>query len=274
MQHGWRFWTEGKRLISWEPAARVAYLEDHDGLRLDWRFQPELEWQFRRQTDLEVGWTVGNDRLRRQDLAEIVEITDPSNPPVLPESMDFDVSRLTLDFSTRFIAAVNFSFRFSTGEGINFVPPVDTLPSAMDITNGRFEATLRPVMRSRFILTYLSTIQDDQASGRQVLSNHIGRLRFDWQFTQELSLRVIGQYETTDVDPTLTRVEQRRRLNGDLLVTWLLNPWTALYVGTNTNYSNQELRDLGMGDELINTGDQLNRDARQLFVKFSYLFRL
>ena len=76
------------------------------------------------------------------------------------------------------------------------------------------------------------------------------------------------------MNPTLTRLEQGRRFGGDLLGTYLLNPWTALYIGYNTNYRNRELLLDPLGNQLINTGTDLNQDAEQVFVKFSYLFQL
>jgi len=107
-----------------------------------------------------------------------------------------------------------------------------------------------------------------------VLSNQIGRIRFDWQLAPKWSLRAITEYRATDVNAALTRQEQDRRLTGDLLATYLVNPWTALYIGYNTNYRNRDLLLDPLGNQLINTGTDLNQDSEQLFVKFSYLFQL
>ena len=53
----------------------------------------------------------------------------------------------------------------------------------------------------------------------------------------------------------------------------VLNPWSALYVGFNNNESNLQLVENEQGQtELVRTED-LARDGRQLFVKFSYLFQ-
>ncbi len=64
-----------------------------------------------------------------------------------------------------------------------------------------------------------------------------------------------------------TRLRDEENVNGDLLLTYLVNPWTALYLGYNTNYRN-ELVDPGM-----RFSDDLFNDASQVFVKISYLFQ-
>lgn len=54
-------------------------------------------------------------------------------------------------------------------------------------------------------------------------------------------------------------------------MTFLVNPWTALYVGTNSNYAND--RFLRAERRVIPTRN-LHNDSRQIFVKYSHLFRL
>ncbi len=67
-------------------------------------------------------------------------------------------------------------------------------------------------------------------------------------------------------------------MNFDVLFRYVLNPWSALYVGYNTNRSNFQLLELdtpnsgGARRELVRT-DDLARDGSQLFVKFSYLLQ-
>ena len=74
------------------------------------------------------------------------------------------------------------------------------------------------------------------------------------------------------IAPPFTSLERSENLNFDVLVRYVINPWSALYVGYNTNSSNFELIDTEDGTELIRTND-LRRDGKQLFVKFSYLLQ-
>ena len=46
------------------------------------------------------------------------------------------------------------------------------------------------------------------------------------------------------------------------------------FLGYNNNRRNQELILNPLGNQLVNTGTDLNKDADQIFVKFSYLFQL
>jgi len=101
----------------------------------------------------------------------------------------------------------------------------------------------------------------------------IVRTQWAWQFTREWSIRLIGQYEGTATDSTLTRVTPRRSVNGDVLLTRLINPWTALYVGYNGNAQNVAIDELTDGRRTLRRTDRLAIDAWQVFVKWSHLLR-
>jgi hypothetical protein len=98
------------------------------------------------------------------------------------------------------------------------------------------------------------------------------RSKWNWQLTRELSLRVILQYNSTLANPLLTSLSTDRAFNTDFLITYLLHPGTAVYVGYNSNLANP-----GLGlDPTTQQPAYLNRftnDSRQFFVKVSYLFR-
>jgi predicted porin len=98
------------------------------------------------------------------------------------------------------------------------------------------------------------------------------RTKLNYQFTRELSLRVITDYNGNLQNAALTTRERQKRLTGDILLTYLVHPGTAFYVG----YTNQrENLALFRGDP--DYVDRIPRPsvttARQLFVKASYLFR-
>ena len=83
---------------------------------------------------------------------------------------------------------------------------------------------------------------------------------------------MIGQYESVSANPELTSLDTTQRINADVLVTYLVNPWTALYVGYNSNQQNLELLTAATGNVLRRTDGRFLNDANQLFVKLSYLF--
>jgi hypothetical protein len=60
----------------------------------------------------------------------------------------------------------------------------------------------------------------------------------------------------------------------DFLVTYLVHPNTAIYVGYNSDLQNM-VSPLGAdaNGQLLRSRDKLINDGRQFFVKISYLFR-
>ena len=272
-RQGYRFWFEDKPLISMEPSLLVFRVDDSNGDELDRGYTGGWELEFRRQTTVNLSVQRDTNRLRPIDLDNIVDPINPNNPPIFTQPLQFDVQSESLRIRTRPTSAFETTLRLAHGEEINFRPSTGMLPSALDTFRTELETTLRPTTPTRLTLSYLATNLDDKASGDSVLEDRITRVRLDWQLNRHWSLRFIGQHESTDVNATYTRLNQRRRLNGDLLATYLVNPWTALYIGYNTNYLNRELILNPMGNQLSLTGSDLNRDSQQLFVKFSYLIQ-
>jgi hypothetical protein len=254
------FWPEGRRLISWTPSLFVQRVADHDGLRLDAVVNPSVEWEFRRQTGVELFGSSGRARLRPQDYAS------------LDAPRDYEVSEVGLELGTRFVASVDASVRHQLGRTVNFAPAAGAMPEPADRSGTRAELTLRPLDRVRVEGTFLYTTLEDRASGAEIFTDQILRIRLDTQFTRRLSLRVILQNERTSADPALTTVPQRRNWNGDVLLTYLVNPWTAFYVGYNGNYRRSPLDD-GSGTPAPAFDEGYDNDASQVFVKATFLFR-
>ena len=109
-----------------------------------------------------------------------------------------------------------------------------------------------------------STGLKQTGGGTSIFNNHIVRSKWNWQFTKELSLRFIAQYDALLVNPALTGLVERKNFNADVLLTYLVNPWTAFFVGYN---SNARVLDPNFPGRFTN-------DAKQFFAKFSYLVRL
>jgi predicted porin len=142
-------------------------------------------------------------------------------------------------------------------------PPVLANSSSADVS-----ATIRPVQGLTIDNSYLLTRLQDQQTGASIFNNHIIRSKWNYQFTRALSLRVIGQYSTVLSNPALTSLQNTKNLNADVLVTYLVHPGTAVYVGYNSN-----LQNLDSNGNLLRTQHGFINDGRQFFVKVSYLFR-
>ncbi len=120
------------------------------------------------------------------------------------------------------------------------------------------------------------TCSNTSASGTAHLTavtNHIFRSKWNWQFTRELSARVIFQYTGVLSNPLISSLSPTRNFNTDFLVTYLVRPGTAIYVGYNSNLQNLDRRLIPTPTGLLTTQNDFMNDSRQFFVKASYLFR-
>ncbi len=257
----YRFWPEGDKLINWGPNLFLGRIVDHSGTRLDRNLSPSLSFEFQRQTRCGMFYENRKERIRPEDFA------------ALTEDADFSPSEAGAWFNTRFIDAFSLEARVSSGTTVNFVPPAGDPPEEENVTRADVGLTLRPTDRLRIANTYLLTRLSDYDDGGRIFTDQIARSQWSYQFTRRLTLRAILQYESTRVDPSRTSLEAVKNFNGDLLVTYLVNPWTALYVGYNSNFQNLEFIQDPAGNSLVRTDDDFLNDSRQLFVKFSYLFR-
>ena len=150
------------------------------------------------------------------------------------------------------------------------MPQLGSLPSVADTNRVDFNVAIRPIEQLNIANTYFLTELDTQG-GTKIFSNEIVRSAWNYQFTKELSLRFIAQYDKTEAGPA-TRLEDEENLNFDLLLRYVINPWSAFYVGYNSNQSNFDIVDMEGERELIVAND-LRRDGDQFFIKFSYLFQ-
>ena len=140
--------------------------------------------------------------------------------------------------------------------------------------NISFSATVRPFKGLTIDNTYLLTRLRDVNTNFNMFNNHIIRSKWNYQFTRELSLRVIGQYNTVLSNPLLSSLAPAKNFNADVLLTYFLHPGTALYLGYNSNLQNLA-NPVGadQNGNLLRTPDHFINDGRQIFVKISYLFQ-
>lgn len=257
----YRFRPEGPVLIAWGPQVFTDRLWDYDGTRLDWGVRPGVGIELKGRTFVNLNVDVARERLRPGDFA------------TLRRPADFSRNRTRVSGSTEFLPQLGVSAVVFFGDGINFVPPEGVAPAVADELGANLTLTLRPTTALRWDATYLLRRLADRDTGRKIFENSILRSRWNWQFTRELSVRAILQYSSTRVNGALTSLDRERNFNADLLVTYLVNPWTALHVGYNSNLRNIALLPSPTGVEIVRGGDSLINDGRQVFVKVSYLLR-
>jgi hypothetical protein len=172
-----------------------------------------------------------------------------------------------------------FTADYGFGSAINYQSAAPLPPFVGEQSSATLGFTLRPTPRFRFEQKYLYTrlgMRRGQtpvvtASGASIFDNHILRTKVNYQFTRRLSLRAILDYNAVLSNPMLVALEPTKRLTGDLLATYMVNPGTAFYVGYTDIYENLQFGPMAPWSRRIGGPD--TSTGRQFFVKMSYLFR-
>jgi hypothetical protein len=247
-----------KALNDWGPTIVLERVWAHDGTSLDWRARPSLAFNFQRSTTLGAFAQASRITLRPGDVPNLAT----------PTALRPDTWGVNASSSPR--PAWSISVSFTGGHAINFAPAgVRGLETG---THGgvRIGLGLRPLTPLRIENTWLRTsLGLDE--GRAFVSD-ILRTQWAWQFTREWSLRFIGQYDSTRADSTLSSIAPRLNFNADVLLTKLINPWTAFYLGYNGNAQNIVLQETN-GVRSLRRADALALDGWQVFAKWSHLLR-
>lgn len=259
---GYSFRPEGKLLISWGPSLFTNHQWDYDGLRLDGTLGARFRVELAGRTLLGFFNGSNRERLRPRDYA------------VLKETLDFGSNFKSFTVQSSYFKSVSFGGEYSRWAGINFSPVVGQMPHLGNRSTAQAEMTIRPTNRLRVTNTYLMSRLLNRYNGDAIFNNHIVRSKWNWQFDPRLSLRLILQYDTLLANQRYTALETRKNFNADLLATYQVNAWTALYVGYNSNLQNRDLVPTATGAELTRFPNRFINDGKQLFVKFSYLLRL
>jgi hypothetical protein len=286
-KHGW--------VVDWGPSLNTRHDFDHTGLRLDTNYAPYLAIQGRGKTIIYLRpYEELRERLRPQDFCFYGYCPSPPLP-----NQDYHEHTSGASFQTGYFKQATIIASYYWGDAVNFV----ALPAAQDATllnhpfvaredNAQASLIIRPFQPLKIENTYLFDrlrARDDAflaaqaqfpGAGRGIFNDHIVRSKWNWQFTPQLSVRVILQYNallagTPGVGSPYTYLPTSRQFNADFLVTYLVHPGTAIYVGYNSDLQNLNVDPAAPGSPgfVTNTARGYLNDSRQFFVKVSYLFR-
>ena len=159
---------------------------------------------------------------------------------------------------------------YAWGTAVNHDPAPSLAPFLGRAREAEVSLTARPTPRLRLDQTYLISRLDSAAA--RVFAERRLRTRLTYQFTRFLSLRAIVDYKAVVPDPTLTDEEHERQWSADVLLTYLVNPGTAIYLGYIDQYENVGIV-AGNPSSLRRTGQPETSVGRQWFAKVSYLLR-
>jgi hypothetical protein len=125
---------------------------------------------------------------------------------------------------------------------------------------------LMPHERVQLENSYTHVRSKQTETGEELFNGFIARSRMSVQFSRELSVRFVVQYN-----------EFSRAWDFDPLITYKLNPFTLFYIGTTYDYEKDYCLDPS-GDFYAAAGeescDMTRLKSRQFFIKLQYLFQL
>ena len=292
----YRFRPKRGWIVDWGPSFVTRYDFDHGGLRLDTDYVPYFALQGRGQTIILLRpYEQTRERLRPQDFcfygySFYCALTVLGN-------QDFHEHTSGAQFQTGYFKKVTIQAQYYWGDSVNFVaqsaaPAPYNQPFLAREDIAQAGLILRPIKPLKIENTYLferlratnSTYQFVQAqtagAGHGIFNDHILRSKWNWQFTPQLSVRLILQYNsllagTPGVGSPYTYLPTSRQFNADFLITYLVHPGTAIYVGYNSDLRNLNVvpATATTPGYVTNTARGYLNDSRQFFVKVSYLFR-
>ena len=172
--------------------------------------------------------------------------------------------------STSYFKWMDVNGFVATGTRPNYYPSEGAAPFLANFRDAQVGLSFRPLSGLLLDETYIySHLGTRTADHRAIFDNHIVRSRANYQFTRDLSLRAILDYNAVLPDPSLVALDRTKHLTMDLLLTYLTHPGTAIYVGYTDGYENVQLGSSG----LVPINTPTTSTGRQFFVKTSYLFR-
>ncbi len=253
----WR--PEASAVQSFGPNITGIINYDRQGRLRDWSVRPEFEVSMTRSTRL-AAW--------HESIYELFG------------GAGFRHQSSGAGFTSQWFKWLAYTATYSVGTGINYQPGSGLDPFVGSTRSARFSFTLRPgahlLAEQIYIYSGLKTSSEsgleDVEDGTTIFDNHIVRTNVNYQFTRRLSARVIADYSSILPNSSLIAREKEKHVGFDALVTYLINPGTALHVGYTDLYDNLRLDPLE-SPALVRTEYPDLNTGRQIFVKLGYLLR-
>jgi hypothetical protein len=178
-------------------------------------------------------------------------------------------------------AQMSFNLHLLRSGNVNYYPPAGAIPFLMNQETVQALVSFNPLRQLTDDNTYLLDRDHSVKDGQLVYESQTFRTKLNYQFTRAISARVIFEYDTTLANPLETSLPRTKEVQTQALLTWLPHPGTVLYLGWNNDLQNYShtlcARQGGKCDPtqpILPRGAGYLDDGRQIFVKFSYLFRL
>jgi len=244
-----RFHPKDKFVLSWGPQLYLMQTFDHQGVQQDWRVNPSLFVEMKGGTFFSVSNGQAFERF---------------------QFMNFRHGGTGVGLHSEYFKRATVDFNYNRSTSINYSPAAGLLPFLGEERDFQTTLTFRPTARLKLDEIYYYTAL--RVPSATVFVNHLARSRLNYQFNRALSLRMILDYNGVLQNPGLIDLQRQKRFTGDVLLTYLLHPGTALYLGYTDRIENLRLFP-GAPPTVSPIGFPSTTTGRQFFAKISYLIR-
>ena len=250
-KHEWQYkWRpKGSPVVAYGPTLSILYNWDPAGAILDREIGAQFKAELVGQSEI---------KLERTEAFELFE------------EVGFRPYETKATLATEWLKWLGLDASYTWGTAVNHDPADGLTPFLGRAAETEVKVTLRPTSRLRMDQAYIVSRLNTTA-GVRVLSERLLRAKVNYQFNRFVSLRAIVDYEAETGDTTLADVEDDKQWRADVLLTYLPNPGTAVYVGYTDSYRNLGL--VGSPPEVARRRSPDTSIGRQVFVKLSYLLR-
>jgi hypothetical protein len=239
-------------VVSWGPKVATLFNWDHSTGRLqDREIDVAAQVELRGDTEIEIGRIEAFERF---------------------EELEFRPYANKVELSTEPLKWLGAELDFEWGTAVNHDPPDEVAPFLGRAVEAELTLKFRPTPRLSFDESFIHSSLRTKPGSVSVFTERRLRSRLNYQFSRSLSLRTIVDFQSEDANPALFDEDERDREWGiDLLLTYLVNPGTALYVGYTDEYEN--LMVPSGSPDVVRTRAPRFSVGRQVFLKGAYLWR-
>ncbi len=200
-------------LLEWQMEFNAGRVWEYSGHFRDEWFCPQVQFDFRSQTQIVLDMVFSRERYRG----------------VLIEG----IRRTEIEIASRPSEMISGGFWIEFGRSIYRTVPV--LADGVELVG---HATFKPLQRLIISPVVSYAKMTSREDGSTYFEGHIWRTRFDYQFTRRLFARLVMQYDNFDdyfsVEP---------------LLTYRVNPFTVFYLGSSNGYEYYDRNDYaGLSD--------------------------
>lgn len=256
------FKPEGKVLTDWGPYDYQRVEFDHQGVQLDTVTEVGLNIDLKASTNIQPWKGFSQEVLRPFDFSS------------LPGNKRYKEGYWGFFLNNSYFKLVTFNTVWNWNRTPNFDPPGNTPPFLTNELSGNLTLSVHPwnplSIDNSYILERLTT-RTNPSHG--IVNANVIRSKWTYQYNPRLSVRTIFQYNAEIVNPLYTADDHPKIFNTDFLITYLVHPGTAFYLGYNSNLENLNALDITDHVGLVRTNRSYINDGRTIFGKVSWLFR-